>query len=90
MNVVRTLVICAGALSVVGWLEGCVVREEPVRRRVVVVDPGPAVVAEPPPPGYVEVVPAAPGPDYVWAPGAWVVVEGRREWHPGHYYYHRR
>jgi hypothetical protein len=32
---------------------------------------GQVVVAQPPPAPQVEVVPVAPGPDYVWAPGYW-------------------
>jgi hypothetical protein len=33
--------------------------------------PAPVVVQQPPPPPRVEVVTAAPGPDYYWAPGYW-------------------
>ena len=56
----RKLITAVGALLIVG----CVVREEPRHRRVVVYDPPPS---EP-----VEVVPVQPGPDYVYVQGVYV------------------
>jgi hypothetical protein len=53
-----------------------------------VVEP-PVVVHEPPPPPAtrVEVVPASPGPGYVWVPGHWAWRGPRRGyvWVPGRY-----
>jgi hypothetical protein len=58
------------------------------RHEVYVVEPAPppgaeVVVVEEPPPPRVEVIPAPPAPNYVWAPGywarhgnSWVWVEG--------------
>ena len=53
---------------------GCVVAPEP--RRVV-------VVGAPPPP-QVEVVPVAPGPEYIWLGGHWGWHD-RWVWEPGHH-----
>jgi len=61
-------------------------------------------ITEAPPPPQVEVVGAAPSPDYVWMPGvwewhkAWIWVSGRwvirprpeAIWIPGHWTSHRR
>lgn len=47
-----------------------------------------AVVAEAPPAPQMEVVPVAPGPDYVWIPGYWSVgIGGGWIWVGGHYAY---
>lgn len=44
------------------------------------------VVAQAPPAPQVEVVPVAPGPEYVWMPGFWSVgVGGGWVWVGGHY-----
>ncbi|HXT40209.1 MAG TPA: hypothetical protein VN887_09310 [Candidatus Angelobacter sp.] len=71
MKAVKCLprVVCAGFLLTNGCL---VVREHP--RGV--------VVAEAPPSPQVEVVPAAPGREYVWTEGYWVW-HGRWVWEPG-------
>ena len=64
----------AGALFVVA---GCIVAE-----------PVPVVQTPPPPPAaQVEVVPAMPGPGYVWVPGHWAWRGPRRGyvWIGGHY-----
>ncbi len=45
---------------------------------------GEIIVSAPPPPPPVEVQIAAPGPEFVWIPGAWVW-EGRWIWHRGYY-----
>src|ERR1700694_5382016 len=52
---------------------------------------GTVIVAQTPPPPQIEVIPVAPGPDYVWIPGywgwnggAWIWISGRwvvRPWH---------
>jgi hypothetical protein len=38
-----------------------------------------------PPPPRVIVVPARPGPDYVWIEGYWYPVEGHYRWHRGYW-----
>ena len=53
-------------------LSGCVVARE---------RPAEVVISEPPPAGPVEVVPVAPGPDYVWVGGYWAW-RGRWAWEP--------
>ena len=79
----KCLVIGAGAMM----LAGCIVREEPRPRRVYV-ESAPVVVEEGPPPGYVEVVPVSPGPEYVYEPSGFIIVEGHRVWRRG-YWHHR-
>jgi hypothetical protein len=76
-------------------MAGCVVREEPRHARVYVepavvapAPPPPVVYEEAQPPGYVEVVPAAPGPEFVWEPSGYVIIDGHRRWHRG-YWRHR-
>ena len=48
---------------------------------------GAVVVEEAPPPPRIEVIPNAPGPEYIWVPGrwAWRVGPRRYAWLPGHY-----
>ncbi len=78
-------------------LTGCVVREDyGYRRRAVVVEPAPVVVApapapqaevvvtEAPPPPQVEVVTVSPGPEFLWIGGVWAW-HGRWVWEPGHW-----
>jgi len=56
---------------------------------VVVVAAAPAdqvtVVTEAPPPLYVEPIPVAPGPEFVWVGGYWVVSGGGWVWVHGRY-----
>ncbi len=49
----------ASCFAVLLFAAGCVVREQVVR------------TPPPPPPVRVEVLPARPGPTYVWVPGHW-------------------
>ncbi|HMD29032.1 MAG TPA: hypothetical protein VKH13_10730 [Steroidobacteraceae bacterium] len=54
--------------------------------RVVVQPPiAEVVVARPPPPLQVEVVPVAPGPNWIWQPGHWRWEHNEYVWRPGHY-----
>jgi hypothetical protein len=54
--------------------------------RVVVQPPlAEVVVARPPPPVRVEVIPAAPGAEWVWQPGHWRWEHNEYVWRPGHY-----
>ena len=48
-------------------------------------DNGAAVVTQEPPPPQVEVIPAPPAPEYVWAPGYWSWNVGGWVWVRGHY-----
>lgn len=69
------------ALCVAAFISGCA-HSEPrhrVRAREV-------VVTQPPPPPQSEVIPPAPGPNYVWVPGYWAW-DGKRRyvWQSGHY-----
>jgi hypothetical protein len=62
------------------------------------------VITDPPPPPQVEVVGAAPGPQYVWLPGCWewhgswvwrsghwaVAPHPEAAWVPGYWYRHGR
>jgi len=43
------------------------------------------VVAQAPPPPQVEIVPVAPGPEYVWMPGYWSWGGGGWVWVGGHH-----
>jgi len=47
----------------------------------------PVMVASPPPlpPSQVELVPAQPGPAYVWVPGYWAPRPGGYVWIEGHW-----
>lgn len=45
------------------------------------------VVGQTPPPPQPDPVTAAPGPGFIWVPGAWIWLEGCWEWHRG--YWHR-
>jgi hypothetical protein len=50
--------------------------------------PQPAVIVASntlPPAPRVEVRPAAPGTDYVWQSGYWMLVNGQYQWVPGHW-----
>jgi hypothetical protein len=77
------------SVAVAGFLAaGCVVYTRP--REVVVTAPPPPPAAEvvvggapPDAPAYVDVVPASPGVDFVWIPGAWFWAGGRWEWQRG-------
>src|SRR5690348_8314669 len=42
-------------------------------------------IGAPPPPRVVRVLPARPGPEYVWINGYWYVVDGRYRWHDGYW-----
>jgi hypothetical protein len=87
MKPVTKCVLAATGAILIG---GCVVREEP-RRRVYVEStpaPAPVVVEEGPPAGYVEVVPASPGPDFIYEPSGYFFVDGHRHWRRG-YWHHR-
>jgi len=61
-------------------LTGCVVAPPPQRVYV-----QPAVVTVAPPPPRYEVIPAPPGPVYVWQPGHWRWNGNGYYWVPGHY-----
>ncbi len=65
--------LAIGASSLL--LAGCVVTPAPEAA---------VVVAGPPPAAEVEVVPVAPGPEYVWVGGCWTW-NGAWVWAPGHY-----
>ena len=39
----------------------------------------------PPPPARVVVVPASPGPDFVWVEGYWYPIDGHYRWHRGYW-----
>ena len=63
-------------------------------RRVVISEPAPVVrervrapviVTQAPPAPVREVVPASPGPRYVWAPGYWVWSGNDWQWQGGHW-----
>lgn len=75
--------ILVGATSSI-LLSGCVYRE-----RVVVREPRPApgevIVENAPPPMETEEITIAPGPGYVWVPGAWVWRGHRWAWRRGHW-----
>jgi hypothetical protein len=79
------LILAAGGIAAL--VAGC------VRHEVVYVpaQPGapaapPAAVEQAPPPPQAEVVPVAPGPDYVWMPGYWSIgVGGAYVWIGGRY-----
>ena len=72
--------------AVVLLAEGCVERRVVVRERVPAYAPGETVVVtEAPPPAQTEVIPVAPGPDYVWVGGYWVREGPRWVWAPGRY-----
>lgn len=68
---VRTFLIGVSTVGLLGGLAGCIV----VPPRAVVVAPAPPV----------EVIPVAPGPEFVWV-GGWYDPYGH--WHRG--YYRRR
>ena len=42
-------------------------------------------IGTPPPPREVHIVPASPGPDYLWVDGYWYVVGNRYRWHNGYW-----
>jgi hypothetical protein len=42
-------------------------------------------IGPPPPPRVVAVVPASPGPDFVWVGGYWYPVGGQYRWHEGYW-----
>ncbi len=78
------LIIAVGGIAALGV--GC------VERRVVYVPAqpapaaGPVVVEQTPPAPQVEVLPVAPGPDYVWMGGYWSLgAGGGWVWVGGHY-----
>ena len=63
---------------------GCVERRVVVRERVPAYAPSETVVVtEAPPAPQTEVIPVAPGPDYVWVGGYWVRQGPRWVWAPG-------
>src|SRR5439155_6651355 len=75
------------ALSAVVLLNvGCVERRVVVRERVPAYAPSETVVVtEAPPAPQTEVIPVAPGPDYVWVGGYWRREGPRWVWTPGRY-----
>jgi hypothetical protein len=70
----RRLAVAGMAVALLG---GCVIAPYGYYDRQPA--PGPVVDVEPPPPQY-EVVPAAPGPAYVWIGGYWAWQLGRHVW----------
>jgi hypothetical protein len=42
-------------------------------------------IGAPPPPRVVAVVPARPGPEFIWVEGYWYPVGGRYRWHEGYW-----
>lgn len=77
-------------------LTGCTVYESPPPPRQVVVAPPPDTAPPPPsgdsideapPQDQVEVVPASPGPGYVWVGGYYYRSYGHWYWHPGRWAY---
>jgi hypothetical protein len=68
------------ALCLAAFLCGCASDH---RRRVRARE---VVVTQPPPPAQSEVIPPAPGPNYVWVPGYWAW-DGKHNyvWQSGHY-----
>lgn len=42
-------------------------------------------IGPPPPPRVVRVLPARPGPDFVWVEGYWYPVGNRYRWHDGYW-----
>ncbi len=42
-------------------------------------------IGPPPPPRVVQVLPVAPGPDFVWVEGYWYPVGHHYKWHPGYW-----
>jgi hypothetical protein len=42
-------------------------------------------IGAPPPPRVVKVVPARPGPEFVWVEGYWYPVGGHWKWHEGYW-----
>jgi hypothetical protein len=95
MSRVRTIGVAGLALGCI-WAGGCVIEPYPHYHRRVYVEPAPVIVApapEPapgvvdaaPPPPQVEVIPVAPGPDFVWTPGYWYWEGGRYVWRGGGY-----
>ena len=79
------LIIAVGGIAALG--AGCVERQVVyVPAQPGATTTGPAVAEQAPPPPQVEVVPVAPGPDYVWLPGYWSIgVGGSWVWIGGHY-----
>jgi hypothetical protein len=61
----------------------CTVHEE--HRRPPPPPPAPAVIYEPAPPPPVEVIPVAPGPEFVWVPGGYYRDRDRWLWRHGEY-----
>src|SRR5262245_41247513 len=78
------VVVLVAALGITG----CEV-VTPAPRPVYVAQPAPppptVVVAAAPPPPRVEVIPVAPGPTYVWAPGHWQWNRSTFYWVSGRY-----
>jgi hypothetical protein len=78
------LLLAVSGIAALGT--GCVERQVvyvPAQPGVTI---GPAVAEQAPPPTQVEVVPAAPGPEYVWMPGYWSIgVGGSWVWIGGRY-----
>ena len=42
-------------------------------------------IGPPPPPRVVRVLPARPGPDFIWVEGYWYPVGGHYKWHGGYW-----
>lgn len=81
-GVALTAVVVASAL-----LAGCYAPRPHVVRTTVVEEPGGgmAVVTVAPPPPRMEIVPAAPGRQFVWDPGHWRWNGASYVWIAGHY-----
>ena len=86
----RTLMVRTSLLVSVAALlaTGCVVHEravyQPAPAVVYQAAPGEVVVTSDPPAPYVEVVPVAPRPGFVWVRGGWVW-RGHWVWSRGHW-----
>jgi len=77
-------ILVVGGILVLGT--GCVERQVVYVPAQSGAPAGPGVAEQPPPPVQVEVVPVAPGPEYVWMPGYWSMgVGGSWVWIGGHY-----
>src|SRR5208283_4429256 len=78
------LILAVGGIAALG--AGCVERQVVYVPAQPGAPTGPVVAEQAPPPPQAEVVPAVPGPDYVWLPGYWSIgVGGAWVWIGGHY-----
>ena len=78
------LIVAVGGIAAFG--AGCVERQVVYVPAPPGATTGPVVTDQTPPPPQVEVVPAMPGPEYVWMPGYWSIgVGGGWVWIGGRY-----